>query len=353
MIALLLVLTWAGAPIEPAQCPTVVKGRKPDTERRSSEYATASAKLSLEVLLGLAVDPRREPSSRIRADVASIASQAWKELGVVLGAAKRVGSCPDGCEDALARLGRRTGWAAVDVREVVRQSGPMRQGWSANLEADGLRIELDCRRDSDATAGCEARAYEAGQRFAAYEANVDVATHQRATFPCGRVEIESGATGTFVSLGPGRLSNGASIFEPDPQVEARASSELSDGRHGAARAVDAQFATAWAEGAPGPGIGQWIELSWRTARQVRVVTVFPGYGKSRALFFANARVKSARLTFSDGHRVDARFEDVPSVQMIDVYDDWDAKVTSVRLEILDVYPGEKYEDACISEIRVH
>jgi hypothetical protein len=146
-------------------------------------------------------------------------------------------------------------------------------------------------------------------------------------------------------------------------TRARASSAPPGGKFEPERAIDGDLATAWCEGRPGSGAGEWLELSWESPRRVDAIRLFPGFGKSRALFYANARARRVRLTFSDRHSVEADLDDVPALQEIDTAGSptvgtrpneeptpWSAPVTSVRIEIVDAAPGRKYSDLCLSEI---
>jgi eukaryotic-like serine/threonine-protein kinase len=113
--------------------------------------------------------------------------------------------------------------------------------------------------------------------------------------------------------------------------------------------IDGRLETAWAEGAPGPGLGEWIVLTFKP-QTVREVEVYPGYGKQPNIFYANNRLKRATLSFSDGTKVEASFTDELRRQTIML--DAPIHVSSLKLVIEDVYPGSQFNDTAISEINL-
>ena len=71
--------------------------------------------------------------------------------------------------------------------------------------------------------------------------------------------------------------------------------------------LDRRLDTGWVEGVPGPGIGEWISFSF-APQKITSIEVYPGYGKSKASFYRNNRVKAATIIFSNATTVQARFE---------------------------------------------
>ena len=106
---------------------------------------------------------------------------------------------------------------------------------------------------------------------------------------------------------------------------------------------------AWVEGAPGNGIGENVVFTFNNPAQFRGFTIQNGYSKSGELFQKNARAKRLRFEFSDG-----------SKEYIDVSDTINSQSYSfskpivadgVTMYIESVYPGNTYEDTCITSIR--
>ena len=144
-------------------------------------------------------------------------------------------------------------------------------------------------------------------------------------------------------------------------------------------AMDNNKATAWVEGMAGNGKGELLLLPELDVS--KKIEILSGYGKSDALFKANNRPKNIGLYILKAKPVyagqaecrsayeslvlvasgKATLKDVNAyqplalplykketylheVQIMD-YEYW------LMIEIIDVYPGTKYNDTCISEIR--
>lgn len=118
--------------------------------------------------------------------------------------------------------------------------------------------------------------------------------------------------------------------------------------------ADDDPATAWVEGAKGPGIGEWVRLRLTPmagATKVRL-RVRNGYQKSSSLWKANARAKEvtirllpskteAKVTLADKEG----WQDVDVAQAAGALD-------AVELKVGSVYAGTKYEDLCLSDVQV-
>lgn len=115
-----------------------------------------------------------------------------------------------------------------------------------------------------------------------------------------------------------------------------------------ANMTDGKKETAWSEGDPGNGIGQWVKFGLDKSKRLKTVRIISGYAKTDAIFRANNRIKQLRMTFSNGKSQVAVLEDTPEYQRVLI--DSDSPATFVKFEILEVYKGSKYSDACISEI---
>jgi len=125
-------------------------------------------------------------------------------------------------------------------------------------------------------------------------------------------------------------------------------------RYYASYAFDAREDTAWNEGAPGPGIGEYIKATFPTPRRVTKVGVIPGYDKRHAkygdVWVLNHRLRSARLEFSDGSAQTVDFEDRRDIQYIELSSP--PLTTYVKLVIVGVYPTKQWDDTAISEIEI-
>ncbi|HEX7928083.1 MAG TPA: hypothetical protein VF678_10855 [bacterium] len=155
-------------------------------------------------------------------------------------------------------------------------------------------------------------------------------------------------------------------------------------QYGPGKAADGDTATAWVEGANGPGVGEVLVVQVNTRKPVRI---WSGYGKSPALHGANGRPQKVRVHVLQALRIpdvtqvssvytdlkllasaEATLADKNAYQPLPVPphtlqqaktgsgDPWPQndplyeQMTFVALEILSVYPGAKYADTAISEV---
>jgi len=112
--------------------------------------------------------------------------------------------------------------------------------------------------------------------------------------------------------------------------------------------ADGKDSTCWAEGAEGPGIGEWVQFGFDAPKTVKALKIIAGYPKTPAVFQANNRVKKIMIVFSDGESQTATLADQKDFQR--VLFDRDKPTRFVKLVIMEVYKGAKYDDTCISEI---
>lgn len=120
--------------------------------------------------------------------------------------------------------------------------------------------------------------------------------------------------------------------------------------------IDGMWDTAWVEAASGDGIGEWIEFKSDSEHKAVGIKLVNGYTKSKELYEKNNRVKKVKIEFSDGSSIIKDLQDVPPESGISTFQEiyfGRVVITSyIKLTILDVYKGSKYDDTCFSEIRV-
>jgi hypothetical protein len=114
--------------------------------------------------------------------------------------------------------------------------------------------------------------------------------------------------------------------------------------------IDGNFHTAWVEGSPSNGTGEWIKLDFSSEKPLSYIGLIPGYLKFSSsgenLYFSNNQIKKATLEFSDGTSKTVSFAKREAIQYVRI----DKKTSHVKIIIDSVYEGTKYKDACISEI---
>lgn len=124
-------------------------------------------------------------------------------------------------------------------------------------------------------------------------------------------------------------------------------------RYDASRLGDENETTAWAS----RGKGEFIEVTFDGRKEIknwsaplRGFRLVNGYAKSPTLFAQNSRVKALRVDFNGKPLVLARLLDSPAVQAVAIPETQIRVGDQLRLTIVDVYPGSKYRDTCISDI---
>lgn len=123
----------------------------------------------------------------------------------------------------------------------------------------------------------------------------------------------------------------------------------------ATNAHDFRHDCVWAEGVKGHGVGEWLEYEFAGGcPRITTVKVLNGHVRTPTTWRNNNRVKSLMVYYMGEPLAILDLEDSRSLQEFDVgvlgpHDDKAANWT-LRFKILDVYPGEKYDDTVISEL---
>jgi len=180
----------------------------------------------------------------------------------------------------------------------------------------------------------------------------------------------------------------------------RASSELNNsdpglfGPYGAHNLFDKNGSTCWAEGTPGRGIGESVYMEIK--ENLKTIHLTNGYAKRKKLFYANNRIKKAKMSLFVGINIPGHATEIftvynaaqyPEEKIINLEDtigpqhiqfpfDWnrltrfkkdvfgdyvkekdlfdireklDVKYI-MNIEIVDIYKGSKFDDTCISDV---
>jgi hypothetical protein len=94
------------------------------------------------------------------------------------------------------------------------------------------------------------------------------------------------------------------------------------------------------------GVGEWLQVALKTPAAVgtlQLLATCPG-----ADWKAGPRIKRIRLRFEDGPTQEETLADVQASQSITVKRKGPARL--VRVELLELYRGSKWRDACVSEL---
>jgi hypothetical protein len=182
-----------------------------------------------------------------------------------------------------------------------------------------------------------------------------------------------------VTLKPNNVDSSCSPWRPMAKDELKvgASSNLCEGKlcHSVGNLLDGNDSTAWCEGAPGSGVGEWIEFQFAAPVLVDGFFIAPFYAKDRTTMFANARLKTLEVVTDEGSVLVGFSDQKPEETFVDsaqfsyapvyvlFYNPWphykwvssvghSVKTKSLRLIVRDVFPGAKYQDLCISSVNL-
>lgn len=130
----------------------------------------------------------------------------------------------------------------------------------------------------------------------------------------------------------------------------------------AKNAHDLSYRTAWIEGVPGYGVGEYLIYRFPPENpRITNVIVINGYIKSDKAWRENSRVKKLKMyvngqPYAILNLEDSKQEQIFGVEPIGHGNRTDREKLSkmsetvLKFEITEVYPGEKYDDTAITEI---
>lgn len=115
--------------------------------------------------------------------------------------------------------------------------------------------------------------------------------------------------------------------------------------------VDGDYTTVWAEGVS--GFGEYEVITFYNHKylpnSIQEIHVVNGYNsEGNEMYYKNTRVKDIKIEFQDGTTLYETLNDTNDVQVIRLNEM--VSTGEVKITILSVYPGTKYEDTCLSEI---
>ena len=112
---------------------------------------------------------------------------------------------------------------------------------------------------------------------------------------------------------------------------------------------DSRLEFGWAEGKEDEGIGESITFDFDREVKVTRLKIWNGYQRSDDHFQKNARVKDFTFGLAGGTEKAYQLGDTQSPNVIDLDDALEGK--SFTLNIKSAYPGSKYKDLLMSELR--
>jgi hypothetical protein len=114
--------------------------------------------------------------------------------------------------------------------------------------------------------------------------------------------------------------------------------------------VDGDPTTPWQEGANGAGLGEWVRFEFTQPLELARLEILNGYQKDDERFVGNPRVRLVMVEYSSGATQLVELSDVRDPQIINPTSE---AVEWVKLAIVSVYPGDKWEDTALSEVRIY
>ncbi len=142
----------------------------------------------------------------------------------------------------------------------------------------------------------------------------------------------------------------------DVRLECSASSTLStsDGNtYYASNAFDGNKNTCWTEGLEGSGIGEYISVEFSDPITIDKIGILNGYTKTQKLYGENNRVKELKLVFiTESGRIQKylTLKDEYNIEQEISYDEPIENVSGMEFYVQNIYPGNAYNDTCISDI---
>lgn len=113
--------------------------------------------------------------------------------------------------------------------------------------------------------------------------------------------------------------------------------------------IDGSNLTSWVEGKSDDGISEWLKFNFSQIYLIKKIKIFPGYASKEDIYFKNNRVRKIRLEFSNGNSQE--FELVDEFRMQTVSLSTEIPTEYIKITILSVWPGSKFSDTSIAEVK--
>jgi len=150
------------------------------------------------------------------------------------------------------------------------------------------------------------------------------------------------------------------LTAPAQTIEWTASSTLASqgkNRYDAKNLQSVEASVAWCEGVKGQGIGERVnaKIIASDSTHIKSLVIVNGYAKDQTTWKNNSRAKTLRFYVGGKHLSDLHLSDTITRQIIQLPESISMKggqgnKLDLSFEIAEVYPGSKFEDACITGI---
>ena len=130
-------------------------------------------------------------------------------------------------------------------------------------------------------------------------------------------------------------------------------SNSGDDTYGTNNLLDGDLTTSWQESVAGDGEGQWLEVHFDKPVNVLRVEIAGGYQQHQSeygdLYRLNGRPSGVRVSLDGMDGSETSLTDQPTWQPLNASL---SGVCVMRLTLTGVYPGERWQDTAISELRI-
>jgi len=117
-------------------------------------------------------------------------------------------------------------------------------------------------------------------------------------------------------------------------------------------AIDGNIKTAWVEGVSGKGENEWLEIRSNNIETIHKIGICNGYRENSVTYKENGKVKTALLEFSDGTSITINFNSYDE-DGFTYFDVGEIDTSFIRITLLSCESGSKYDDICISEVKIY
>jgi hypothetical protein len=118
-----------------------------------------------------------------------------------------------------------------------------------------------------------------------------------------------------------------------------------------ANLFDSRYDFAWSTyGKKTNGIGEWVKVAFDSPQDIDSIIFWNGYQRSDSHYKANGRIQSMVLTDKKGQSQELALKDEMGPQAITLEKSL-REAASIELKIAKTYPGSKYPDVLLSEVR--
>lgn len=171
-------------------------------------------------------------------------------------------------------------------------------------------------------------------------------------------QVESSSTTVAPSEESSRTATPSTIAAPPVFTQIETSSDLTPDNttsdYGGRNTTDGLLETAWNEGAPGDGTGEWIEFIAPSPQCVSSVSIAGGYPKlykdGSDVYYKNNRPRQITISYEGGSQtfmmqdLRGQLQTFTFAQPIET--------TFICITINSVYKGSNYDDCCIAEVEI-